>query len=106
VDSMTTIRQPQDFSLLASVYSEDGTSKDIAASYRFGRGGFEVGVSKFENTGSMPLTVDRTFARADFDFTKVWGVLVQYETRKYEDDLLSIANFDAKWYGVFLRWRN
>ncbi|HVN32656.1 MAG TPA: hypothetical protein VMT45_11785 [Thermoanaerobaculaceae bacterium] len=106
VDSTTTIRQPQDFSLVASVYNEDGTSKDAAVSYRFGRGGFEVGLSKFENTGSMPLTVDRTFARVDFDITKAWGVLVQYETRKYEDDVLSIANFDAKWYGLFLRWRN
>jgi hypothetical protein len=106
VDSTTTIRQPQDFSLVASVYSEDGTSKDVAASYRFGRGGVEAGFSKFENTGSMPLTLDRTFARADFDFTKAWGVLVQYENRKYQDDVLAIADFNAKWYGVFLRWRN
>jgi len=106
VDSTTTIRQPQDFRLVASVYSEDGTSKDVAASYRFGRGGVEAGFSKFENTGSMPLTLDRTFARADFDFTKAWGVLVQYETRKYQDEVLAIADFDAKWYGVFLRWRN
>jgi hypothetical protein len=106
VDSTTTIRQPQDFSLVASVYSEDGTSKDVAASYRFGRGGVEAGYSKFENTGSMPLTLDRTFARADFDFTKAWGVLLQYENRKYQDDVLAIADFNAKWYGVFLRWRS
>ena len=106
VDSTTTIRQPQDFSLVASVYSEDGTSKDVAASYRFGRGGVEAGYSKFENTGSMALTLDRTFARADFDFTKAWGVLVQFEKRKYQEDALSIADYDARWYGVFLRWRN
>jgi len=106
VDSTTTIRQPQDFTLLPSVYSEDGTSKDVAASYRFGRGGVEAGYSKFENTGSMALTLDRTFARADFDFTKEWGVLVQFEKRKYQEDALSIADYDARWYGVFLRWRN
>lgn len=105
-DSTITIRQPQDFTLVPSIYSEDGTSKDAAASYRFGRGGFEVGFSKFENTGSMALTLDRTFARADFDFTKEWGVLVQFEKRKYQEDALSIADYDAKWYGVFLRWRN
>ena len=104
-DSTITIRQPQDFTVVPSVYSEDGTSKDIAASYRFGRGGVEVGFSKFENTGDMALTLDRAFARADFDFTKEWGVLVQFEKRKYQDDVLSIANYDAKWYGVFLRWR-
>jgi hypothetical protein len=105
-DSTITIRQPQDFTIVPSVYSEDGTSKDVAASYRFGRGGFEAGFSKFENIGSMALTLDRTFARADFDFTKEWGVLLQFEKRKYQDDALSIADYDAKWYGVFLRWRN
>jgi hypothetical protein len=105
-DSTITIRQPQDFTLVPSVYSEDGTSKEAAASYRFGRGGFEAGFSKFENTGSMALTLDRTFARADFDFTVNWGVLLQYEKRKYQEDSLSIADYDAKWYGVFLRWRN
>jgi hypothetical protein len=105
-DSTTTIRQPQDFTLVDSVYTEDGTSKEASASYRFGNGGFEAGFSKFENTGSLGLTLDRTFARADFDFTKEWGVLVQFEKRKYQEDALSIANYDAKWYGVFLRWRN
>jgi len=105
-DSTITIRQPQDFTLVPSVYSEDGTSKEAAASYRFGRGGFEAGFSKFENTGSMALTLDRTFARADFDFTAKWGVLLQFEKRKYQEDALSIADYDAKWYGVFLRWRN
>jgi len=104
-DSTITIRQPQDFTIVPSVYREDGTSKDVAASYRFGRGGFEAGFSKFENTGSMALTLDRTFARADFDITKEWGVLVQFEKRKYQEDALSIADYDAKWYGVFVRWR-
>jgi len=104
-DSTITIRQPQDFTLVPSVYSEDGTSKDIAASYRFDRGGVEVGFSKFENTGDMALTLDRTFARADFDFTKEWGVVVQYEKRKYQEDMLAVADYDAKWYGFFLRWR-
>jgi hypothetical protein len=106
VDSTITIRQPQDFTFVPSIYSEDGTSREAAASYRFGKGGFEAGFSKFENTGSMALTLDRTFARADFDFTKKWGVLVQFEKRKYQEDALSIADYDAKWYGVFLRWRN
>jgi hypothetical protein len=104
-DSTITIRQPQDFTLVPSVYSEDGTSKDVAASYRFGSGGVEAGFSKFENTGDMALTLDRTYVRADYDFTNEWGVLVQFEKRKYQEDLLSIADYDAKWYGFFLRWR-
>jgi hypothetical protein len=106
VDSTTIIRQPQDFTLLDSIYSEDGTSKDASASYRFGRAGVEAGYSRFENSGSLGLTLDRTFARADYDFTKTWGAVVQFEKRKYGDDLIPIANYDAKWYGVFLRFRH
>jgi hypothetical protein len=105
VDSTTIIRQPQDFSLIDSIYSEDGTSKEASASYTFRRGSVEAGYSRFENTGSLGLTLDRTFARADFDFTKTWGALVQFEKRKYEDNLLADANYDAKVYGVFLRFR-
>jgi len=105
VDSTTIIRQPQDFSLIDSIYSEDGTSKDASASYTFSSGSVEAGYSRFENNGSLGLTLDRTFARANIDFTKTWGVLVQFEKRKYEDNLLADANYDAKWYGVFLRYR-
>ncbi len=105
VDSTTIIRQPQDFTLVDSIYNEDGTSKEASASYTFTRGSLEAGFSRFENTGSLGLTLDRSFARADFDFTKTWGALLQFEKRKYEEALLPIANYDATWYGVFLRYR-
>jgi hypothetical protein len=105
VDSTTIIRQPQDFSLTDSLYTEDGTSKEASASYSFGPGSVEAGYSRFENTGSLGLTLDRTYARVDVDFNKTWGALAQFEKRKYEDNLLPIANYDATWYGVFLRYR-
>ncbi len=105
VDSTTIIRQPQDFSLTDSIYTEDGTSKEASAAFTFAHGSVEAGVSRFENSGSLELTLDRAYARADVDFSKSWGALVQYEKRKYEETLLPIANFDANWYGVFLRYR-
>ncbi len=105
VDATTVIRQPQDFTLIDSIYSEDGTSKDASASYTFDRGSVEAGFSRFENDGSLGLSLERTFARADFDFSKTWGALLQFEKRKYEETLLPVANYDANWYGVFLRYR-
>jgi hypothetical protein len=106
VDSRITIRTPQDFLLVPSIYGEDGTSKEAGITYKVGRFGLDAAYSRFSNTGDLPLTLDRTTAGLDFDLTSTVGASLRFDKRKYEENLLPIANYDAKIYGFFLRWHN
>jgi len=105
-DSTIIIRRPQDFVLEPWLYTEDGTSTDAAVSYKHGRFAVGAAYTKFKNTGNQPLNLDRTNAYVDVDLTSTWGVIAQYDKRKYEQVALPIANYDANWYGFFVRWRN
>ncbi|HQT95936.1 MAG TPA: hypothetical protein PK435_14995 [Thermoanaerobaculaceae bacterium] len=106
VDSAITIRVPQDFSLEPSLYTEDGTSKDASLTYKVGRFGFDAGYSQFENNGDLALKLDRTTLGCDFDITPTVGASLRFDKHMYREVALPIDNFDAKIYGVFLRWHN
>ncbi len=106
VDSAITIRVPQDFSLEPSLYTEDGTSKDASLTYKVGRFGFDAGYSQFENSGDLALKLDRTTLGCDFDITPKVGASLRFDKHMYREIALPIDNFDAKIYGVFLRWHN
>ncbi len=104
-DSNVTVRVPQDFTLEPSVYSEDGKEKQGGLTYKVGRFALDTGFSRFENDGSLALRLDRTFARLDLDFTSRLGASLQYDRNEYRETVLSLANYDAKRYGFFLRWQ-
>src|SRR5664280_438905 len=106
VDSAITIRTPQDFGLEPSRYTEDGTSKDASLTYKVGRFGFDAGYSQFENSGDLALKLDRATVGCDFDFTPTLGASLRFDKHMYREIALPIDNFDAKIYGVFLRWHN
>ena len=106
VDSAITIRVPQDFSLEPSLYLEDGTSKDASVTYKIGRFSFDAGYSRFENTGDLALKLDRRTLGCDFDITPAVAASLRFDKREYSEVALPIDNFDAKIYGVFLRWHN
>lgn len=105
-DSTVAIRQPEDFQTASSVYAEDGKSLDASLSLNLtDRYHFMGGISRFENTGNLGFSLDRTFGRVDVDFTDQLGVTVSFEKRKYSEDALQLANFDADRIGFFVRWR-
>ncbi len=106
VDSAITIRVPQDFSLEPSLYTEDGTSKDASLTYKVGRFGFDAGYSQFENNGDLALKLDRTTVGCDFDLTPTLAASLRFDKHLYREVALPVDNFDAKIYGVFLRWHN
>lgn len=105
-DSTVAIRQPQDFQTTTSVYAEDGKSLDASLSLNVaGRYHFLGGVSRFENTGNLGFSLNRTFGRVDVDLTDALGVTVSFDKRKYTEDALQLANYDADRLGFFFRWR-
>ncbi len=106
VDSAITIRVPQDFSLEPSLYTEDGTSKDASVTYKAGRFSFDAGYSQFESSGDLALKLDRTTVGCDFDLTPTLAASLRFDKHMYREIALPIDNFDAKIYGVFLRWHN
>jgi hypothetical protein len=103
-DSSALYRMPQDFTMATSLYGEYGVQKLASASLKLARFVFEGGYSTFGNTGSVPLQLDRTFAHCDYDFTAKFGASVQYDRYLYRDVTYASSNFDAKRYGLFLRW--
>jgi len=104
-DTSAFYRVPQDFTMAPSLYGEDGTQKEASASLKLARFLIEGGYSKFSNTGSIGLELDHTYAHCDFDFTANFGASLQYDRYKYIDGVFTLSSFDAKRYGVFLRWR-
>jgi hypothetical protein len=103
-DTAITIRVPQDFTLAPSLFSEDGEEKDASASLKLGGVLLEAGFSRFDNTGDLGLRLDRTFAHCDLDFTSNLGASLRFDRYKYNEDVLAVSDFEAKRYGVFLRW--
>jgi hypothetical protein len=104
-NSTILTRNPMNFTMGESLYTEDGRSIDGGVNLKLGRVGFDAGYSRFENKGSYALELTRAFAHLDITITKEIGVIASYEQRKYTEDALSLADYDAKRYGVFLRWQ-
>ncbi len=64
----------------------------------------DLGYSTFENTGTFEFDMDRAFARVGVDFSDHWAAAVEYESNEYSEKVLTLAEYDATRYGVYLRW--
>jgi hypothetical protein len=103
-DSTITIRQPQDFSLTDSVYTEDGRSYDGGILVHAGIFALDAGYSHVKNDTVYGMTLERTYARVDLDLTARLAAGVLYDHRNYDEKGYGIDNFKANRYGVILRW--
>jgi hypothetical protein len=110
-DSYTTesaipVRVPHDFSIELSRHLEEGVLYEAGVLLNFKRFHADLGYSNFENTGSFELDTTRGFARLGFDATDSFGIILELESNEYTEKVLTLADFDAARYGVFIRWRN
>ena len=103
-DSSMTIRRPQDFVLVPSLYIEHGDNVEASAAATFGRFKLEAGGNRYQNEGDIPFSLDRTFARFDVGLTSAVGVYGLIERREYSEDNLALADYEATRVAVFLRW--
>ncbi len=105
-DTTVPIRVPQDFSIATSEHHENGQLMEAGFRWRFEPFDLDLGYSDFENTGSFEFDLVRTFARFGIDLSDAIGLAFEWESNKYTEDVLQLANFDADRFGVFVRWRN
>ncbi len=106
-DNSTLIRQPQDFSIVQSVYREDGTSFEGSLGYTLARMNFQVSYGRFENKGAFPFVIDRARLRAEVPVTATFSGVAEWSRDKYAEhaaDQPDLGNFNANRYGVFVRW--
>jgi hypothetical protein len=107
-DSKVTIRQPQDFSLDRSLYSEYGREYAAGASLNLSPVHVDGNYMRMRNEGSFPFALDRISVRAGYDVVKAWTLGFEWLRDKYRennaDGIAHLGNFDADRYGVSIRW--
>ena len=104
-DSSIPIRQPQDFSVINSVNSEDGELMDFGAGFKFKEFGVDGFWSRFDNTGSYLFRMYRGGARADWSASAQAGLVVEWSVDRYLDYQISTQSYRADRLGVYLKWR-
>jgi hypothetical protein len=103
-DSNISFRLPQNFTIGESIQTENGKAREGGVSYLRGPFSIDAGLSRFENSGTLPFTINRHHVRATWDFKGHTGVAAEWDRDKYSETL-SFADFDASRYGVYFRWR-
>jgi hypothetical protein len=105
-DTRIPIRIPQSFEIAPSLYSDNGTLLEGGLYWQPGIFILDLGYSSFENEGSFEFETERAFARAGIELAKSWSIAAEYEAWDYSEQVLTLADFDATRYGVYLRWRH
>lgn len=106
-DNTTAIRQPQDFSIVNSVQSEDGTSLEGSLGLTLARLDLQAGFGRFRNEGTFPFVMNRLHARAEVPVTPTFSGVAEWSRDQYTEralDQSNLGNFNANRYGVYIRW--
>jgi hypothetical protein len=104
-DSTIPVRIPQDFGVVDSVNSENGCAWDVGSTIAFAPVTLVGSYGRLVNTGTYPYKIDRGRVRLDIDVTKNAGIVAEWAYDRYRDTPLPIANYMAKRYGLYLKWR-
>jgi hypothetical protein len=103
-DSFVVTRRPETFAPDTSVYREDGTSIEGGVGLVLDKFNGDATVSRFENEGSIPFTMNRIRLRAGYDAFTHAGVVVEWSKDRYQETA-AFGQYDAKRVGLFLRLR-
>ena len=105
-DNSLSFRQPQDWGTGMSVHRERGDSFEGGVTFNVKPFTLEALLRRFENDGSFPYELDRARVRADFEFSKLFGIAAEWDLDDYtEKDRTygSGADFRSNRYGLYLR---
>jgi hypothetical protein len=103
-DSNILFRRPENFTTAESIHTENGKAREGGISYLKGPFSIDASLSRFENSGTLPFTINRHRIRTTWDFKGHTGLAAEWDRDKYSESL-SFADFDASRYGLYLRWR-
>jgi hypothetical protein len=104
-DSIVNFIRPETFVIDNSIYAEKGESVGGGFSLMFAPVRFDADITQYDNTGTVPFTLDRYRVRLAYDFAARVGVAGEWATDKYSEAGFPIADYDADRIGVFLRFR-
>jgi hypothetical protein len=103
-DSNILFRHPENFTIDDSIHSENGKAREGGVSYLKGPFSIDASLSRFENSGTLPFTINRHRVRTTWDFKGHTGLAAEWDRDKYSESS-SLTDFDASRYGLYFRWR-
>jgi hypothetical protein len=103
-DSNVLFRHPENFTIDDSIHAENGKAREGGVSYLKGPFSIDASLSRFENTGTLPFTINRHRVRTTWDFKGHTGLAAEWDRDKYSESS-SFTDFDASRYGLYFRWR-
>ncbi len=106
LDSETSarIRRPETFEVETWTNDEDGKVLEGGIALLLSPISLDVNLSRYENEGTLPFTVDRWRTRAVYDFKTHYGVAAEWSRDRYDEET-DYGQFDADRYGIFIRYR-
>jgi hypothetical protein len=104
------IRQPQDFDIVPSAQREMGHTWEGGLRALWKSLTVDAAYLWMQNNGSIPFTINRVRARAEYAFGGNIGVVGewirdQYGEKPAFDQAGSLADYNANRYGIYLHWR-
>ncbi len=104
------IREPQDFTVVPTDQKELGHNWEGGVRFTWNALSLDAGYLWMNNNGSIPFTVQRIRAMAEYFFTKNWGADFEWLQDKYVervafDQAGPLANYNGNRYYVGLHWR-
>ncbi|HYX19730.1 MAG TPA: porin, partial [Thermoanaerobaculia bacterium] len=104
------IREPQDFTVVPTEQKELGHNWEGGVHFTWNALSLDAGYLWMNNNGSIPFTVQRIRAMAEYFFTKNWGVDFEWLQDKYDERIAfdqagPLANYNGNRYYVGLHWR-
>lgn len=103
-DSDAIIRRPSTLVLDRSVHSEKGDSVEAGLTLTHGLFSADGSLTRFENEGSLPFSLDRLRLRLSIDLPRNTGIAAEIHQDQYDESNTAYADFEATRYGLFLRW--
>lgn len=97
-------RLPQNFTTDTSFHREDGRSREGGFTLFVPRTTLDASYTRFTNAGRIPFDINRYRLRATFDLRAKTALAAEWSRDRYRETNLSISNFDAERYGVYVRW--
>ncbi|HEY7113415.1 MAG TPA: hypothetical protein VIA45_10830 [Thermoanaerobaculia bacterium] len=109
VDRGILIRQPQDFDIVPEAQKEMGHTWEGGLRALWKSLTLDGAYLWMKNVGSIPFTINRVRARAEYAFNAHYGAAFewlrdQYGEKPAFDQAGSLADYNANRYGVFLHW--
>lgn len=98
------IRRPETFVVETWTNDEDGEVLEGGAVLLLAPFSLDVNLSRYENEGTLPFSVDRWRVRSVYDFRTHYGIAAEYSRDQYEEEP-AYGQFDAERYGIFFRYR-